>query len=115
MCVRHPTGVWPDNRSDVSLSFCALARTARVEERKKKERKEKEDSKMSEEKEEGESVKSDIRNKAKLIFCLARHRGWFAVEPVYFKRINFPFDQRTGLLVCGVELTARVGSGGGGG
>lgn len=70
---------------------------------------------MSEEKEEGESVKSDIRNKAKLIFCLARHRGWFAVEPVYFKRINFPFDQRTGLLVCGVELTARVGSGGGGG
>jgi len=28
------------------------------------------------------------------------------VEPVYFKRINFPFDQRTGLLVCGVELTA---------
>lgn len=69
---------------------------------------------MSEEKEEGESVKSDIRNKAKLIFCLARHRGWFAVEPVYFKRINFPFDQRTGLLVCGVELTARVGSGGGG-
>lgn len=30
---------------------------------------------MSEEKEEGESVKSDIRNKAKLIFCLARYRG----------------------------------------
>lgn len=29
------------------------------------------------------------------------------MEPVYFKRINFPFDQCTGLLVCGVELTAR--------
>lgn len=33
--------------------------------------------------------------------------GWFVVESVYFKRINFPFDHRTGLLVCGVELMAR--------
>lgn len=27
-------------------------------------------------------------------------------ETVYFKRINFPFDHRTGSLVCGVGLTA---------
>lgn len=52
-----------------------------------------------------ELEKSDIRNKAKLIFCLTRYRVGSRWNPVYFKRINFPFDQRTGLLVCGVELT----------
>jgi len=27
---------------------------------------------------------------------------------VYFKRINFPFDQRAALLVCGIGLTAQM-------
>jgi len=33
---------------------------------------------------------------------------WWAAKPVYFKRINSPFDQRAGLLVCGIGLTAQM-------
>jgi len=33
---------------------------------------------------------------------------WWAAKPAYFKRINFPFDQRAGLLVCGIGLTAQM-------
>lgn len=70
----------------------------RAEEEKKEERRKGEELELE---------KSDIRNKAKLIFCLARYRVGSRWNPVYFKRINFPFDQHTGLLVCGIGLTAR--------